>query len=127
MAHAAPTAGTRTSTFSALRHPNFRLFWTGQMLSILGQTMEFVALGWLVYDLTGSALTLGLTGLAQTAPRIALVMLGGVVADRVDRRWLLILAQAATAALYSALATVVVLGVVVVSEAISAYFRKRVA
>jgi MFS family permease len=105
-------AGVRSPTFSALRHPNYRLFWTGQTLSVLGQTMEFVALGWLVYDLTGSAFSLGLTGLAQTAPRIALVMVGGVVADRVDRRWLLILAQAATAALYSALATLVVLELV---------------
>src|SRR5207249_1610929 len=103
--------------FSALRHPNYRLFWTGQALSVLGQTMEFVALGWLVYGLTGSALSLGLTGLAQALPRIALVMLGGAVADRVDRRQLLIFVQAAVAALYFVLATLVILDVVQVWHA----------
>jgi len=74
--------------------------------------MEFVALGWLVYGLTGSAVSLGLTGLAQALPRIVLVMLGGVVADRVDRRRLLIGVQAIVAVLYATLATLVFLEVV---------------
>ncbi|MPZ14621.1 MAG: MFS transporter [Chloroflexi bacterium] len=105
-------SGGWTSTFSALRHPNYRLFWSAQGLSVVGQTMEFVALGWLVYQLTGSALSLGLTGLAQALPRISLVMLGGAVADRVDRRKLLVAVQAVVAALYFVLATLVVLGIV---------------
>jgi MFS family permease len=79
---------------------------------VLGQTMEFVALGWLVYQLTGSAFSLGLTGLAQALPRIFLVMLGGAVADRVDRRKLLVVVQAVVAAMYALLATLVVLELV---------------
>ena len=75
----------------------------------MGQTMEFVALGWLVYQLTGSAFSLGLTGLAQALPRIALVMVGGAAADRVDRRKLLIGVQAVVAGMYFVLATLVVL------------------
>ena len=104
--------GGWTATFSALRHPNYRLFWTAQSLSVLGQTMEFVALGWLVYQITGSAISLGLTGLAQALPRIFLVMLGGAVADRVDRRRLLVMVQGVVAAMYAALASLVVLELV---------------
>jgi MFS family permease len=109
---AGETTEARVSTFAALRHPNYRLFWSAQTLSVLGQTMEFVALGWLVYGLTGSAVSLGLTGLAQALPRIVLVMLGGAVADRVDRRQLLIAVQAIVAALYITLATLVFFEVV---------------
>jgi MFS family permease len=105
-------AGPAPSTFSALRHHNYRLFWTAQGLSVIGITMEFVALGWLVYQLTGSAFSLGLTGLAQAGPRIAFTLVGGAVADRVDRRKLLIAVQATVAALYLLLATLVVLEVV---------------
>jgi predicted MFS family arabinose efflux permease len=97
------------STFSALRHHNYRLFWLAQGLSVTGQTMEHVALGWLVYQITGSPLSLGLTGLMQVIPRIALTLVGGAVADRVDRRLLLVVAQGIVSALYVALATLVYL------------------
>lgn len=107
---AAPRAG-RLALFSSLRSFNYRLYWLGQFLAVVGQTMEFVALAWLVYDLTHSALSLGATGLAQALPRMALVLVGGAVADRVDRRQLLVVAQGLSALLYSALGTLVVLGV----------------
>ena len=104
----ARAADARPSTFSALRHANYRLFWIAQGLSVLGITMEFVALGWLVYQLTGSPLSLGLTGLAQALPRIAFTLVGGATADRIDRRKLLIGVQATVASLYVFLATLVV-------------------
>src|SRR5437762_3431996 len=85
------------STFSALRHPNYRLFWSAQGLAVMGMTMEFVALGWLVYLLTNSAFILGLTGLIQASPRIALTLIGGVVADRIDLRKLLMGVQGISA------------------------------
>jgi MFS family permease len=97
------------STFSALRHANYRFFWMAQGLSVIGITMEFVALGWLVYQLTESAFSLGLTGLAQAGPRIAFTLVGGAAADRIDRRKLLIGVQATVAAMYLLLATLVVL------------------
>jgi predicted MFS family arabinose efflux permease len=100
------------STFSALRYPNYRLFWTAQGLAVMGMTMEFVALGWLVYVLTSSAFILGVTGLIQALPRIALTLFGGVAADRIDLRKLLIGVQGVSAAMYVALATLVVLDLV---------------
>jgi predicted MFS family arabinose efflux permease len=109
---AEPARTAAPSTFGALRHANYRLFWTAQFLAVTGQTMEFVALGWLVYQLTGSAFSLGVTGLAQALPRIALVMVGGAVADRVDRRILLMSVQLIVAAMYATLATLVVLEII---------------
>jgi MFS family permease len=73
-------------TLSALRHRNYRLYWFGQMFSVLAQNMETVAQSWLVLELTDSPLLLGLTGLTFAFPTITLALVGGVVADRADRR-----------------------------------------
>ena len=94
---------------SALRHRNYRLFWCGQLSSVLAQNMEGVAQSWLVLELTDSPLLLGLTGLAFATPTIALTLLGGVVADRADRRLIMILSQSASAAMYFLLATLIFL------------------
>jgi MFS family permease len=91
--------------FSALRSPNYRLYWSGQVISVMGQTMEYVALGWLVLLLTNSALGLGLSGLAQATPRIILSFVGGAVADRVDRQRLLVVTQAICGFLYFLIGT----------------------
>ncbi len=106
---ATAVAGGRLAVFTALSSPNYRLFWTGQISAVMGQTMEFVALAWLVLQLTNSALSIGVAGLAQAVPRIALVFIGGAVADRMDRRLLLVLTNGLSAALYFLLATLVVL------------------
>lgn len=102
----------RLAVFNALRYRNYRLYWTGLLLSVMAQTMEWVALAWLVLELTNSPASLGLTGLAQALPRMALVFVGGVLADRMDRRLLIVAAQGLGAALYLVLATLVVLGLV---------------
>lgn len=94
---------------SALRHRNYRLYWFGQLSSVLAQNMEGVAQGWLVLELTNSPLLLGLTGLAFAAPTIALTLLGGVIADRADRRRIMILSQAVSALTFFSLATLIVL------------------
>lgn len=99
--------GTR---FASLRHRNFRLFWTGQAISVVGTWMQSVALYWLVYRLTRSAFLLGLTGVALTLPILCLSLLGGVVADRVDRRKLVTLTQALSLAQAVALAAWVQFG-----------------
>ncbi|HEY3118812.1 MAG TPA: MFS transporter, partial [Chloroflexota bacterium] len=75
--------------FGALRHRDFRLYWGGSVISQVGGWMQQIAQGWLVYDLTGSAFMVGLNGLAQSIPFIALSLYAGTVVDRVDRRRLL--------------------------------------
>jgi len=97
---------------SALRHRNYRLYWFGQLSSVLAQNMEGVAQGWLVLELTDSPLMLGLTGLAFAAPTIALTLLGGVIADRADRRRIMILSQGVSAAMFFLIATLVVLDLI---------------
>ncbi|HEY7714810.1 MAG TPA: MFS transporter [Candidatus Binatia bacterium] len=97
---------------SALRHRNYRLYWFGQLSSVLAQNMEGVAQGWLVLELTESPLMLGLTGLAFATPTIALTLLGGVIADRADRRRIMILSQGATGLMFFILATLVMLDLI---------------
>jgi MFS family permease len=97
----------RLQTFSALRHRNYRLYWWGMLVAITGWQVQMVAQAWLVYDLTKSTALLGLVGLTQAVPTIVLTLFGGVVADRVDRRRLLIITQVMTGALLFLLATLV--------------------
>ncbi|MFH2057177.1 MAG: MFS transporter [bacterium] len=77
----------------ALRHRNFRLFFAGQSISLIGTWMQRIALGWLVYRLTESAFLLGLVSFAGQIPVLILSPLAGVLADRLNRHRLLILTQ----------------------------------
>lgn len=86
---AAPAA-VPASPFAPLRHRNFRLLWTGMVVSNTGSWMQFVALGYLVDRLTQSPLYLGVLAATQAVPRIIFSMLGGALADRIDRRRLLV-------------------------------------
>jgi MFS family permease len=107
-AQTAPGSRRFVQILSALRHRNYRLYWFGQLSSVLAQNMEGVAQSWLVLELTNSPLLLGLTGLAFAAPTITLTLLGGVVADRADRRRIMILSQVGSASILLILATLVV-------------------
>ncbi len=78
----------------AFRYRNFRLYFFGQSLSLLGTWIQQVAMSWLVYRLTGSAFLLGLTAFASQIPILIFAPLGGLWADRFDRRKLLIATQA---------------------------------
>ena len=80
--------------FRALRHRNFRLFWSGAFLSNTGTWMQAVAQGWLVFSLSNSPFWLGVDGFMATAPGLFLTLAGGVFADLMDRRKLLIYTQA---------------------------------
>jgi len=80
-------------TFRALRHRNFRLFYCGQSISLIGTWMQMVAVSWLVYRLTNSPFLLGCVGFAAQFPSFILSPLGGVLADRYHRHHLLILTQ----------------------------------
>ena len=76
---------TRSSAFASR---DYRVFFTSRVLSALGHQMEVVALGWLVYEMTGSAFALGLIGLASFLPVLTMSLISGHVADRFDRRWI---------------------------------------
>jgi MFS family permease len=89
-AHVAKSAG---GMFRALSHRNFRLFWAGAFLSNVGTWMQAVAQGWLVLQLTNSPFWLGVDGFMATAPGLLLTLAGGVFADLVDRRRLLLYTQ----------------------------------
>jgi len=77
----------------ALRNPNFRFFWSGNFLSNIGTWMQNVAQGWLVLTLTDSAFWLGVVGFAGAIPFLIFMLFGGVIADRVDKRRLLLVTQ----------------------------------
>jgi MFS family permease len=79
----------------ALRHRDFRLFWSGNFLSNIGTWMQNVALGWLVLKLTNSAFWLGVVGFASSIPILFFALIGGVIADHMDKRKLLIITQSA--------------------------------
>jgi MFS family permease len=83
----------RAGMFRALSHRNFRLFWTGAFLSNVGTWMQAVAQGWLMLQLTNSSFWLGLDAFMATAPAFVFTLLGGVFADLLDRRRLLIYTQ----------------------------------
>ena len=97
----------RPAMFRALSHRNYRVFWIGAFLSNVGTWMQAVAQGWLVLQLTNSALWLGIDGFMATAPGFFLTLAGGVFADLVDRRRLLLYTQVVAGLAAVALATLV--------------------
>src|SRR5438270_5718707 len=94
----------RSATFRALRHRNFQLFFTGQLISLIGTWMQSVAQSWLVYRLTGSSALLGLVAFAGQIPIFLLSPIAGYAADRVSRHRLVIATQSTSMALALALA-----------------------
>jgi MFS family permease len=94
----------------ALRNRNFRVFVMGQLVSLIGTWMQSVAQSWLVYRLTGSAVLLGTVGFASQIPIFLLSPLGGVVADRHERRRVLLITQSSMMVLATALAGLTLLG-----------------
>ena len=93
--------------FRALSHRNYRLFWTGAFLSNVGTWMQAAAQAWLVYKLSNSSFLLGLDGFMATAPGFLFTLAGGVFADLVDRRRLIVYTQAAAGAVALGLAVLV--------------------
>lgn len=77
----------------ALRSRNFRLFWLGQLVSVIGTSVQVVAEGWLIYDLTGSTFWLGMVGLLGLLPVLPVSLVGGLIIDRVPRRKLILATQ----------------------------------
>jgi len=86
-------AGGLTRPYHALRHPEFRRIWATQLISQVGSQMQSVALHWHIYLLTGSPLALGAVGLTRALPTALFSLWGGVIADRRDRRLVMLAAQ----------------------------------
>ena len=107
----AKSSGIKTALRS-LRSRNYRLFVAGQSVSLIGTWMQSVAMSWLVYRLTGSAFLLGVVGFTSQIPAFILAPFAGVLADRWNRRPLLIITQALALLQAALLATIVLAGMV---------------
>jgi MFS family permease len=99
-----------SSTFRALRHRNFQLFFGGQLISLTGTWMQNVAQAWLVYRLTGSAVLLGSISFASQFPVFLIAPFGGAVADRHNRHRIVIATQVASLVLAAILAVLTITG-----------------
>ncbi|MBI5671048.1 MAG: MFS transporter [Chloroflexi bacterium] len=102
----------RANTLAALRYPNFRLYFIGQLVSLSGSWMQIIAQGWLVFQLTREELWLGIVACAAGLPSLLLSPFAGVIVDRVPRRRLLLISQTAQMSLAFILAALTFAGVV---------------
>jgi MFS family permease len=98
--------------FTSLQHRNYRLWFTGQMASLVGTWMQTTAIGFLVFQLTHSAAYLGYVGFAAGIPTLFLTLLGGVASDRMPRRTLLLITQYSMMALAGVLSFLTFFGAV---------------
>jgi len=108
----APNPGRWQRTFAALKYPNYRLWFQGQLVSLFGTWMQTTAQGFLVFELTHSPKYLGYVGFASGIPTWLLTLYGGVVADRVPRRTLMTITQSVMMVLALILAALTFLHIV---------------
>ena len=106
----------RPSLLRALRHRNYRLFFAGQSLSLVGTWVTRIATGWLIYRLTGSSLLLGVVGFCGQIPTLFLAPVAGVFVDRWDRHRVLIATQVLSMLQSLALAVLALAGIITVAE-----------
>ena len=112
-----PVAGRRWPPIvRALRNDDYRLFWGGCLLSNVGTWMQNVAQGWLVLELSNSSFWLGMVGFAAAFPFLLFTLLGGVIADRVSKRHLLIAAQTAQMILAFVLAALTYFKIITIDQ-----------
>lgn len=100
------------AALASLGHRNYRLLWFGTLVSSSGDWMDQVALNWLIYQITGSPVALGLFNLFRMTPILIFTLIGGVIADRVERRRLMFTTQSVAMVLAFALAVLVSTGTV---------------
>lgn len=113
-----PTRGM----FRALRHRGYRLFWSGNFLSNIGTWMQNLAQGWLVLQLSDSVFLLGLVGFTSSLPTLTFTLIGGVIADRSDRRRMMMLTQFTMMAMAVLLAALTYFHVVTVRQILAISF-----
>jgi len=120
--HPAGNSSKISLILRAFKYRNYRLFFSGQGISLIGTWMQNVAMGWLVYRLTGSAMLLGVVGFTAQFPTFVLSPLAGVAADRYDRRKILLITQALAMAQALTLAFLVITGRVEVRHILALSF-----
>jgi MFS family permease len=98
--------------FTALRHRDFRLLWTGQSISALGDSLLMVAIGLFVTRMTGDPRDVGVVLAAYSVPLVALILFGGVLADRLPRQRIMLLSDMVRCGLHTVLAVLVATGAV---------------
>ena len=106
---------TRPSTLAAFAHRNFRLFWSGQLVSLVGTWMQTVAQGWLVLTLTDDPLALGIAATCQFLPVLLFGLFGGLIADALPKRATLVATQ------FVSLLLAAVLGVLVATKTVEVW------
>jgi MFS family permease len=111
----------------ALRNSDFRLFCGGNFLSNIGTWMQNIALGWLVLQLTNSSFWLGLVGFAASIPFLLFTLFGGVIADRVNKRYLLVITQSVMMLLALAMAILAYTKIITIRQVIVLSFLNGVA
>ncbi len=109
-----PQKGPRLTR--ALQHRNFRLFFGGQSISLVGTWITRVATSWLIYRLTGSELLLGVAGFAGQIPTLVITPFAGVLVDRMDRRQMLVITQGASLIQSAVLAVLTLAGHITVGQ-----------
>jgi MFS family permease len=110
------SVGGRPSLLRALRHRNYRLFFAGQGLSLVGTWITRIATGWLVYRLTGSSLLLGVVAFCGQIPTLFLAPVAGVFVDRWNRHRVLVVTQVLSMVQSLALAVLALAGIITVAE-----------
>ena len=95
---------------SPLRHRDFRIFWTGSLLSSIGSQFTTVTMAWQIYELTNSPWQIGLIGLARAVPQMAILLFGGLLADAMNRRRLMMRTQASLFCVSGILAVMTLVG-----------------
>jgi len=100
------TRSSRSLGFSPLRHRDFRVFWIALLLSSVGSQFTTVAIAWQIYEITNSPLQLGLIGLARALPQMAMLLFGGLLADAMNRRKLMMYTQSSLFCVSAALAAI---------------------
>jgi MFS family permease len=114
-----PTPAGRPSILRALRHRNYRLFFAGQSLSLVGTWITRIATSWLIYRLTGSALLLGIVGFCSQIPTLFLAPVAGVFVDRWNRHRVLVVTQVLSMLQSLALAVLALAGIITVGEVLA--------
>jgi MFS family permease len=107
-----PGGFSRVRVLTPLRHRDFRLLWSGMCVSLLGDGIFLVAMAWQVYALSNAPSALAMVGIAMTVPTIVFLLIGGVVSDRVDRRWVMLAADLARGVAVAALAVLSITGAI---------------
>lgn len=115
-----PPEQARVTTFTSLKNRHYRWFWLGMLASFIGIHLQLVARNWLVYEMTGSALALGIVIAAWGLPILLLSLYGGAVADRVKKRDLLIVTQVANGIITLIIAILIATGGILLWHLIAA-------